>query len=488
MLNSIGRMTRPIEKFRSIRSWDELRTRGTQAVTAYGEKFGLNGQVPTDDEFFRLLDPERTDLANATEEGIWLEFFENSTRHFFASFRDLGASMEVFRSAFPASAQYFVERAERLISGRIDLLGYTELEIGTDIDWHREPLSGIRSPIKHWKEFDDLDAAESGDKKIIWELNRHQHFFTLGIAYQITGDERFADCYVRQLESWMEQNPPSMGINWASSLEVSFRAISWIWSFHLFRDSSSLSLGTFKRAIKFLYLHGRHIERYLSKYYSPNTHLTGEALALYYLGTQLPFIDRSDHWRKLGEQILYDEIKRQLLDDGVYFEQSTWYQRYTVDFYLQFLILRSQNRVQINGQTAISLESRLESALQFITGTLESRLTSALEFMMHTTFPDRSTPLIGDDDGGRALPLTSAENSDFRGTLGLGASIFGRGDMKYLSDGCIEEIFWLTGSAGLEKYRTISAAKTRPDFASIPKWRLLHHARWLVGFRQLHRR
>lgn len=455
MLDLIERMSRPIEKFRSIRSWDELRTRGTQTVTAFGEKFGLNGQVPTDDEFLRLLNSTDATFKNATDESIWLEFFKNSDRHFFGSFRDIKSSIELFLSAFPASAQHFVERAERLIHGRIDLLGYSDLHIGTDIDWHREPLSGTRSPMKHWKEFDDLDAAESGDKKIIWELNRHQHFFTLGVAYQITGDERFAGCYVRQLESWMEQNPPGIGINWASSLEVSFRAISWIWSFHLFRGSASLSVNVFKRAVKFLYLHGRHIERYLSKYYSPNTHLTGEALALYYLGTQLPFIKRSDHWRKLGEQIMCDEIKRQVLDDGVYFEQSTWYQRYTVDFYLQFLILRSLNRDRQIGRTAVSLESRLESALEFITGMLESRLISALEFMMHTTFPDRGSPIIGDDDGGRALPLTSADSSDFRGTLGLGASILARGDMKYVSGESTEEIFWLTGAVGLDKFRAI---------------------------------
>ena len=31
-----------------------------------------------------------------------------------------------------------------------------------------------------------------------------------------------------------------------------------------------------------------HVERHLSYYFSPNTHLTGEALALYVVGTALP--------------------------------------------------------------------------------------------------------------------------------------------------------------------------------------------------------
>jgi hypothetical protein len=34
------------------------------------------------------------------------------------------------------------------------------------------------------------------------------------------------------------------------------------------------------RLLVYLAAHGRHIEKYLSHYFSPNTHLTGEALGL----------------------------------------------------------------------------------------------------------------------------------------------------------------------------------------------------------------
>ena len=158
----------------------------------------------------------------------------------------------------------------------------------------------------------------------------------------MTGDERFAKTFVAHLSSWIEQNPPGLGVNWSSSLEVSYRAMSWIWAFHFFRDSEHFTPELFKAALKHLYLHGRHIELYLSKYYSPNTHLTGEALGLYYLGTQLPFLIRAEQWREMGEAILSDQIGKQIYPDGVYFEQSTWYQRYTLDIYLHFVLLRSQ--------------------------------------------------------------------------------------------------------------------------------------------------
>jgi len=449
-------MANPIDKLKKIkgRSWDELRTRSGQAVAAYGEKIGFGGRVPTDEEFERLLVPEPFAISGVSAESLWLQFFRGSEERFFPSFKRPYETAAVFRSTFGVDACGRVTAAaDRIIDGRIDLLGLSNVYIGTEIDWNFEPVSRTRSPLKHWKEFDDLDTAESGDKKIVWELNRHQHFFTLGAAYLLTKDERYSDMFARHLESWMAQNPPGLGINWASSLEVSFRAISWIWAFHFFKDSPNFKPDLLRRAFKYLYLHGRHIEKYLSKYYSPNTHLTGEALGLYYLGTQMPFLERSGHWRELGEKILFQEITRQVYEDGVYFEQSTWYQRYTVDFYMHFVILKSLANNEPGGAPADGLEKRLQAAL---------------EFLMHTTRPDGTTPLIGDDDGGRMLPITTAAANDFRGTLSAGAMMFGRGDLKSVAGKIGEEVLWLFGTEGIQAYGLLDTREPKQASRSFP--------------------
>jgi hypothetical protein len=74
----------------------------------------------------------------------------------------------------------------------------------------------------------------------------------LGQAYLLTGDERYAQTFVAHLDGWMGQNPPKLGVNWMSSLEVAFRAISWLWAFYFFKDSPHLSPSIFSRALKFL--------------------------------------------------------------------------------------------------------------------------------------------------------------------------------------------------------------------------------------------
>ena len=436
---AVEAMANPLEKLKKIRSWDEIRTRGGQAFSAYREQKLGGREVPSDEEFFSLIDATQFGTAPIIAESLWQKFYKNSEESFFLSFKNRQDSAEAFSITFGlGAAEKFTAAAAEIVKGRIDLLGFKNLYVGAEIDWHREPVSARRSPLKHWKEFDALEAGETGNKKIIWELNRHQHFFTLGVAYMLTGDERFAVSFAGQLDSWMEQNPPGIGVNWSSSLEVSLRAMSWIWAFNFFRDSEHFTPDLLKKALKYLYLHARHIEQYLSKYYSPNTHLTGEGLGLYYLGTQLPFFDRAKRWRKLGEDILFSEITKQVLPDGVYFEQSTWYQRYTADIYTHFVILRSLNR---------------DSGFDLRSAELEERLQKAFDHLMHLTMPDGKTPLIGDDDGGRMLPLTTAEPDDFRGSLSVSSIIFDRADHKFVSGRSSEEIFWLLGPDGIDHFK-----------------------------------
>ena len=449
-------MVNPLDQLKKLkgRSWTELRSRGEQAFSVYSEQIGLGGKMPTDDELVQLLNKSFFGKGKITPEILFDRFFEHSDETFFPSFRDTNQTVEVFRRQFKGKAiANILEKSEKIIEGKFDLLGYLNLDFGTVIDWHYEPISGKHLPLKHWKQFDELDTEETGDKKIIWEINRHQHFFTLGAAYRLTGEERYAATFARHIESWMEQNPPGIGINWFSSLEVAFRAISWIWAFHFFKGSNSFTPELFQKALKFLYLHGRHLEKYLSTYYSPNTHLTGEALGLYYLGTQLGIFERAHRWRKLGEDILFAELDRQIYTDGVYFEQSTWYARYTADFYAHFLILKTFD----TDDTDEKLQEKLRVKLQCLN-----------DFLMHTTRPDGTTPLIGDDDGGRSLPLSAAAANDFRGVLSTASILFGRGDYKFVAGEFTEETLWLLGGEGLRSFDNLRSYKPRQNSKFFP--------------------
>lgn len=423
-----------LERLKRI-SFDELRVRGAQALSSFAERRGWSAlsRLPTDQNFFALLDRSEASPQLRSADELLTHFRSRTEPSFFSSFSDRESTVAALRTRWPQAENRLIEKADRLLVGRFDLLGLRNLYFGSPIDWQLEPVSGKRAPLVHWSRLNYLDANVIGDKKIVWELNRHQYLSTLGQAYWLTSDERYAKAFVAQLVSWMDHNPPKLGINWASCLEVGFRAISWIWAFHFFKDSAALTSEIFLRALKFLSLHARHLESYLSTYFSPNTHLTGEALALFYLGTMLPEFRAAARWREAGRRILLEQLPRHVLSDGVYFEQSSYYHRYTTDFYTHFLILSLANGESPAPEVAVKLEQ-------------------LLDHLLYITRPDGTTPFFGDDDGGRLVMLDQRPANDFRASLATGASLFQRGDYKQIAGEAGEETLWLLGTPGLANF------------------------------------
>lgn len=434
-------------------SFDELRVRSSQAVSAFAERRTWSGsaRLITDDGFLRLLDARNFPARSVPGAADLLDYFRSrSEGKFFASFMSAGDTLTAWRQHFPNAESGIVGEADRIAGGSFDLLGFRNLSFGQPIDWHLEPVAGKRAPLEHWSRLDFLDSSVAGDKKIIWELNRHQYFVVLGQAYWLTDDERYAQTFVGHLESWIKQNPPKTGINWASSLELSFRSISWVWAFHFFKDSPTLTADVFLRALKFLYLHARHIETFLSTYFSPNTHLTGEALGLFYLGTVFPEFKEAQRWRETGQRILLSELDRHVKPDGVYFEQTSYYHRYTTDFYIHFLIL-------------------LRASGAEVPAAVETKLTQLLEHLLYAMRPDGTTPLFGDDDGGRVMMLTRRAANDFRETLATGAALLGRQDYKFAAGDAGVEALWLLGPEGLRDLDELQALEPAQQSRAFPE-------------------
>jgi heparinase II/III-like protein len=437
----LSSFTRKIKKLRGLKI-DEISLRVAQQVAILSERSGWSRQVslPSDEHLLKLMaTPEWKSTSTLVE-----HLRTRLEPHFFAAFASRETTVSESRRRWPHTERSIVETANGISEGTFNLLGLHQLKFGKEIDWHLEPTSGKRTPLRHWSQLNYLDAQLAGDKKITWELNRHQYFLTLGRAYWLTGDERYAQVFVSHITSWMDENPPKLGINWASSLEIAFRSISWLWALHFFRESPSLSADLVTRTLKFLYLNALHLETFLSTYFSPNTHLTGEALGLFYIGLLLPEFRDAKRWRDLGLEILVSQLPRHVQNDGVYFEQSSYYHRYTTDFYMHLAVL-----MQNNGMT--------------LPPELRPRLELLLDHLMYITRPDGTTPFFGDDDGGRLVMLGDRPANDFRATLATGAVLFNRPDYKFVAKDVAEETLWLLGGAGLRRFDEIEARQPAKD-------------------------
>ncbi|HKV81095.1 MAG TPA: heparinase II/III family protein [Candidatus Sulfotelmatobacter sp.] len=361
---------------------------------------------------------------------------------FFFSPEDVPHLCSRLRELFPDIADQIVRRAERICEHRFDLLGYEGVDYGTEIDWHCDRVHGKRAPRKPWFNLKYLDFAEVGDSKVTWELSRHQHLVTLAKAFRLTGDAKFASELFAQWHHWHSENPYPVGINWVSSLEVAFRSLSWLWTYFLIADSPAVPTGFRRSWLRALGVSGRHIESYLSTYFSPNTHLLGEAVALFFIGTLCPEIPASRRWQQLGWKIVQQEATSQVRSDGLHFEQSAYYHVYALDFFLHSAILASVNHIEVPKEFDRTLEKMLD----------------ALAALSHGGI----VPAFGDDDGGRLFDSTRNQMIHMTDSLATGAVVFGRGDFKDLAGGPREETLWLLGDAGIHEFERVPV-KPLPD-------------------------
>ena len=428
------------------KSLHEIRVRGRQEFAKISERVFGSATEMNDDALLRRISPaSRNGSAEGTTELIlerirgFASESESPKQTFFPALACRDEIVRVIDQRFPDERRALIDKADRAIDLKFDLLGIEGVSFGNPVDWHLEPVSGRRTELVHWSKIDYLDTNVAGDKKVTWELNRHSHFVTLGQAYWLTGDERYAENFVAQASSWMDANPPAFGINWASSLEVAFRAIAWLWALHLFAASPKLTSRFTLRLLKQLAAHARHINSYLSHYFSANTHLTGEALGLFYLGTALPEFREATAWRNTGQKILLEQMPKHIREDGVYFEQSSYYQRYTADFYTHFLLL------------ARASGAALPSGV-------EERLARLIDHLMWITRPDGTSTLFGDDDGGRLITLAARKSNDWRDTIATAAAIFNRKDWKFVAGEAKVETLWMAGPAALNRYDEIEAS------------------------------
>jgi hypothetical protein len=358
------------------------------------------------------------------------------------------------RRYFPDSAGDATARADCMLAGEYDLLGYRALRFDRSgrpdrhnpghlsnlptrldrtglPDWHFDPVHDCRAPRRFWSTVDYLDPVY-GDHKIIWELNRHQHWLALGRAYWLSNDTRYRDRFRAELASWLDANPPLTGINWASMLELALRSLSWLWALHFFVEDHATDDGRARSeepwTLDLLLALDRQltqVERNLSCYFSPNTHLLGEALALYVSGRAVPELAASARREATGRRVLVAEMQRQISADGGHCERSTHYHRYALDFYILALIVARVTH---------------DPAARDFEGTV-SRLTTAARLLADGR---GRLPHIGDDDGGSLFPITGRSPDDIRDTLATAAGLIDRPDLAIGPPP--EEALWILGS------------------------------------------
>ena len=383
----------------------------------------------------RAVDAARRDDYLGAHRALGAHFESRASRWPLQAARRRALVDEILQ-AFPHARTDARLLADRILEGRHDLLGYRDVAVGHPPEWHADPVHGRRTPAGFWSAVPYLDPA-NGDHKVIWETNRHQYFCLLGAAYWLTGDRCYRDGFITHVEDWLYANPPLHGVNWSSMLELAFRAMSWTWALEFFCDDTAhddtpwlvdLLIGLDRQLA--------HIGQNLSRYFSPNTHLSGEALALYAVSCALPELRHGPSHAALGRDVLVRQAAAQVHADGGHAELSTHYHRYSTDFYLLAVMV-----ARASGDAA--------------TEAFEACARRQSEYLRTLADDNGRLPLIGDDDGGQLFRFGEPSSADASASLSVAASVLSDPSLAVAPPSV--DVFWILGKRPEVEFRLAGA-------------------------------
>lgn len=403
-----------------------------------------------DKEFMELLTNDWKNL-----DGVFAHFIDRPASTFLLPHQSPNETRSMLEKYHPQYLSNLLNTADAICRNELTLLGH-DYKFPEGINWHTDPATGWHWPLHYRDRMSRfIGSTRPVDLIIYWELNRHQHFISLGIAYWLTGKQCYLDTFLQQVSSWVESNPIRHGMNWYYPIEISIRLIAWTTAFQFFRASSEFQEVMGKRFLSSLWQQAdflrHHLQTVRTRDDIPNNHLIAELTGLIVVGTAFPEFRAAREWRETGLLLLVQQANEQVYPDGVHREQASGYHRFVAEL-LSLVVAWSR-------RGGIAHEPVLEHTLEHM-----------LDYLLFSNTPDGTNPMWGDTDFGRTLGLGLDKDFwDFRPLLSVGAVLFKRPDWKHIAGRFDEEAYWLLGSDGLDQWEELDAIEPEARSCAFPK-------------------
>lgn len=343
-----------------------------------------------------------------------------------------------FLSRLPQSEKNrLIATADDACRGIITGFSAVKLDYGQPINWQLNPLTGKSCELKDkWYRIPDFDN-ERGDIKVIWEISRFSHFFTLCRAYMLTGDRKYYTAFSEQLDSWLKKNPYSFGANYKCGQECSLRMINALAAYAVF---SYYGETTEEDRDNMLELVSRCYMKVLSNFFYAyrcikNNHTISELCGMI-IGA----------WCCCDEDTLNKAyvkldgvLKKQFTSDGGYTQYSFNYQRFALQ--LTECLFKI---APVTGQS-LSAEAR-------------RRIKASAALLYQCQQDGGVLPNYGSNDGALIFPVTSCDYRDYRPVINTAYALAGTHAL-YPEGMYSEELLWFgTGEYPTERMGMRSCA------------------------------
>mgnify|MGYP006275149681 CR=1 FL=1 len=304
-------------------------------------------------------------------------------------------ALTLLRERYPDRVAQTIAAADRVCAHEFDLLGSgpktivdatrpVEADGYRPIDWNVDPILGLQFPtgFPH-KAWNPSMRPGLADIKWPWEIGRCQHWVTLGQAYRLTRDERYAREIVREHDDFIAVNPTGIGVQFVCTMDVAIRAYNWAIAFDLIRESSTFKGETAARAYRSLFDVGQFIIAHLENTYEvTSNHFLSNIVGLYGVGVVYASMAEGRRWIDQCRTWIDTEMQVQVLSDGADYESSVPYHRLVAELFL--------GAAHLGAFTGAPFSSAYLDRLRLM-----------IEFHEALLRPDGMMPQVGDADDGR---------------------------------------------------------------------------------------
>jgi hypothetical protein len=346
------------------------------------EQAHMVGPRLSDADFFAKIDVSRPGLEGIPE-AISEGNFGAARRILASEVRRTLQPERFFRMQRPFRGEHFMrpgesaeEAAERIMRGELISCG-TPYHFAGEVDWFSNPTF---NQYKEWT----------------WQLSRHPEWGILAERYRQTGDERYAQAFVRFFESWVHQAvvpedaPGGDTLCWRT-IETGIRMGGvWQWALHSFYRSPAFTDDVLIDWYKSVWEHGWRLR---------NFHRTGNWLIMEMNGLAqvailYPQFKEAPAWQEYAFAKMVDELEEQVYPDGFQVELSTNYHQVDIRNYQWLIDVCRAYDVPVPPQ---------------FTATLERMHTVNVLLMM----PDGRLPDLNDGIWASVAPMMKSAVSDY---------------------------------------------------------------------------
>ena len=285
----------------------------------------LIGPRITDADFFAQIDPTFPEMQKVVQAAACSDYA--TARRLFASAARASLQPERFFQINRAfRGRWFMyegetpeQAAARILRGELISCSTPHTFTG-EVDWFSNPTF---NQYKEWT----------------WQLSRHPEWGILAERYRATGDERYAEAFVRFFCSWVRQAVVPENADGGATLcwrtiEAGIRMGGvWQWALHSFYQSPHFTDDVLVDWYKSVWEHGWRLR---------NFHRTGNWLimemnGLAQIGILYPMFTESEAWKQYAFDRMVEELDAQIYPDGWQVELSTGYHQVDINNY-QWLI------------------------------------------------------------------------------------------------------------------------------------------------------